>query len=77
MTHVVHEVVLTEQVPVVTKETVPVERVRIGATTVTDQQQVTGQVRKEQIDLERDLADHEPARSGRGASGPGDNRTDR
>jgi stress response protein YsnF len=41
--------------PVVTTETVPVERVRIGKETVTEQQTVTGEVRKEQI--EADLPD--------------------
>jgi uncharacterized protein (TIGR02271 family) len=45
-----HEVVLHAERPVVAKETVPVERVRIGTETVTEQQQVTEQVRKEQID---------------------------
>ena len=34
----------------VAKEAVPVERVRLGTETVTQQQQVTEQVRKEQID---------------------------
>ena len=34
----------------VAKETVPVERVRLGTETVTEEQQVTEQVRKEQID---------------------------
>ena len=44
-----HEVVLMAERPVVAKETVPVERVRLGTETVTEQQQVTEQVRKEQI----------------------------
>jgi stress response protein YsnF len=35
---------------VVAKEAVPVERVRLGTETVTQEQQVTEQVRKEQID---------------------------
>ncbi len=47
-----HEVVLTEERPVVAKEAVPVERVRLDKETVTDQVQVTEDVRKEQIDLE-------------------------
>jgi len=47
-----HEVVLTEERPVVTTEAVPVERVRLGTETVTDQETVTGQVRKEQIEVD-------------------------
>jgi uncharacterized protein (TIGR02271 family) len=45
-----HEVTLHAERPVVAKETVPVERVRLGTETVTQEQQVTEQVRKEQID---------------------------
>jgi uncharacterized protein (TIGR02271 family) len=45
-----HEVTLHAEQPVVQKETVPVERVRLGKETVTEQQEVTEQVRKEQID---------------------------
>jgi uncharacterized protein (TIGR02271 family) len=45
-----HEITLHAERPAVTKETVPVERVRLGAETVTEEQQVTEQVRKEQID---------------------------
>lgn len=44
-----HEVVLTEERAVVQKETVPVERVRLGTETVTEQQQVTEDVRHEEI----------------------------
>jgi uncharacterized protein (TIGR02271 family) len=47
-----HEVVLTEERPVVQKETVPVERVRLGKETVTEQEQVTDEVRKERIEAE-------------------------
>ena len=36
------------------KEAVPVERVRLGKETVTDQQPVTEEVRKEQIDTDGD-----------------------
>ena len=46
-----HEVVLTEERPVIAKETVPVERVRLGTETVTDQQQVTEDVSHEEIEL--------------------------
>ncbi len=47
-----HEVVLNAEQPVVTKETVPVERVKLGTQTVTEQQQVNETVRKEQIETE-------------------------
>ena len=49
-----HEVVLTGERAVVNKETVPVERVRLDTQTVTEQQRVTEEVRKEQIELEGD-----------------------
>jgi uncharacterized protein (TIGR02271 family) len=49
-----HEVTLTEEQPVVEKRAVPKERVRLSKDTVTDQEQVTEQVRKEQIDTEGD-----------------------
>jgi len=45
-----HEVTLHAERPVVAKETVPVERVRLGTETVTEQHQVDEQVRKERID---------------------------
>ncbi|MEO7262617.1 MAG: PRC and DUF2382 domain-containing protein [Jatrophihabitantaceae bacterium] len=45
-----HEVTLHAERPVVEKETVPVERVRLATETVTDQETVTEQVRKEQIE---------------------------
>ncbi len=47
-----HEVVLTAEKPVVAKETVPVERVRLGKETVTDEVEVTEDVRKEQIEVD-------------------------
>jgi len=50
-----HEVVLTAERPVVEKETVPVERVRLGTETVTENVQVSEEVRKEQIELEGDV----------------------
>jgi uncharacterized protein (TIGR02271 family) len=49
-----HEVVLREEEPVVHKRVVPKERVRLDKDTVTDQEQVTEQLRKEQIDLDDD-----------------------
>jgi uncharacterized protein (TIGR02271 family) len=47
-----HEVVLHEDEVVVDKDTVAKERVRLGKETVTDDQQVSEQVRKEQIETE-------------------------
>lgn len=49
-----HEVILHEERPVVEKETVPVERVRLDTETVTDDRTVTEEVRKEQIELDDD-----------------------
>jgi len=51
-----HEVTLTEERPVIQKETVPVERVRLDKDTVTDTENVTGEVRKEEIELEGDTS---------------------
>jgi uncharacterized protein (TIGR02271 family) len=45
-----HEVTLHAERPVVEKETVPVERVRLATETVTDEETVSEQVRKEQIE---------------------------
>ncbi len=47
-----HEVTLHAERPVVAKEAVPVERVRLDKTTVTDQETVSDTVRKEQIEME-------------------------
>jgi uncharacterized protein (TIGR02271 family) len=47
-----HEVVLTEERPVVEKETVPVERVRLSTDTVTDEAHVSEEVRHEEVDTE-------------------------
>lgn len=49
-----HEVVLHEERPVVEKEAVPVERVRLEADTVTDQETVSADVRKEEVDTDVD-----------------------
>ena len=46
--------VLHEERPVVAKETVPVERVRLDKETVTEQETVSEDVRKEQIDTDVD-----------------------
>jgi uncharacterized protein (TIGR02271 family) len=47
-----HEVTLHAERAVVDKEAVPVERVRLDKTTVTEQQQVTEGLRKEEIEVE-------------------------
>jgi uncharacterized protein (TIGR02271 family) len=58
-----HEVVLHAERPVVAKEAVPVERVRLDVDTVTEQQTVTDTVRKEQIEVDGDGV------TGRGTTG--------
>ena len=50
-----HEVVLHEEEPVVEKRAVPKERVRLAKETVTDDAQVSEQVRKERIQQEGDV----------------------
>ena len=47
-----HEVTLKAERPVVTTETEAVERVRLGKETVASTETVTGQVRKEQVELD-------------------------
>ncbi|MBA3262623.1 MAG: PRC and DUF2382 domain-containing protein [Thermoleophilaceae bacterium] len=49
-----HEVVLHEEEPVVEKRAVPKERVRLGKDVDVEEQQVSEQVRKEQIEVEDD-----------------------
>jgi stress response protein YsnF len=49
--------VLHAEQPVVQKEAVPVERVRLDTQTVTEQQQVGGEVRKEQVEVDGDGVD--------------------
>lgn len=58
-----HEVVLHEERPVVDKQTVAQERVRLNKDTYTDQEQVSEQVRKEQVETEGATGDHQ--RTGR------------
>jgi uncharacterized protein (TIGR02271 family) len=48
-----HEVTLHAERPVVDTEAVPVERVRLGKETVTEQETVGGEVRREEIELDR------------------------
>ncbi|WP_432495682.1 DUF2382 domain-containing protein [Kineococcus gypseus] len=47
-----HEVTLHEERAVAAKETVPVERVRLGTKTVTGEETVSAEVREEKIDLD-------------------------
>jgi uncharacterized protein (TIGR02271 family) len=47
-----HEVILREEEPVVEKRVVPKERVRLDKDTVTGEEQVAEEVRKEQIDIQ-------------------------
>ncbi len=49
-----HEVVLHAEQPVVAKEAVPVERVRLDKETVTEQVQVNESLRKEEIEVDGD-----------------------
>ena len=50
-----HEVVLHEEQPVVEKKTVPKERVRMDKESVTDEAQVSEEVRKERIEADGDI----------------------
>ena len=52
------DLVLHAEKPVVHKEAVPVERVRLRAETVTDEQTVSGKVRKEQFEVTDDNGKH-------------------
>jgi uncharacterized protein (TIGR02271 family) len=49
-----HEVVLHGEVPVVDKDVEAVERIRLDKETVTEQQTVSDEVRKERVDLDED-----------------------
>ncbi len=61
-----HEVTLHAERPVVDTEAVAVERVRLGKETVTDQETVGGEVRKEEIELDRgDATLRDDVRGGR------------
>ncbi|MDX6327556.1 MAG: hypothetical protein QOK15_3910 [Nocardioidaceae bacterium] len=53
----VEEVTLREERAVVDKETVDVEEVRIGKEQVTEQERVSGEVRKEHAEVEGDVTD--------------------
>ena len=47
-----HEVTLHAEEPVVQKDVVPKERVRMDTDVVTDERQISEEVRKEQIDVD-------------------------
>lgn len=49
-----HEVILHAEKPVVDKETVPVERIRLDTEEITENETITGQVRKEVVDVQDD-----------------------
>jgi uncharacterized protein (TIGR02271 family) len=55
-----HEVVLHEDRPVVSTEARPVERVRLEKETVTDEERVSGEVRKEHIDVDDEPGSRRP-----------------
>ncbi|MBA3232415.1 MAG: PRC and DUF2382 domain-containing protein [Propionibacteriales bacterium] len=57
-----HEVTLSEERPVVSKTTEPVERVRLGKQEMTEDKTVTEEVRKEQIEAEGDIANDPDSR---------------
>jgi len=70
-----HEVVLREERPVVEKDVVPTERVRLTKKTSTHDQTVSGEVRKEQVDTDVDSSDRKH-RQGRGGVEGGDRTAD-
>ena len=49
-----------EECPVAEKRTVPVERIRLDTETVTEQQTVSDEVRKERVDIEGDATPDRP-----------------
>ncbi|WP_091799069.1 YsnF/AvaK domain-containing protein [Prauserella marina] len=65
-----YEVTLHEERVVTAKETVPVERVRLSTETVTDEQTVSENVRKEQIDIDS-TEGVDVDRTGSGSDGTG------
>jgi uncharacterized protein (TIGR02271 family) len=58
-----HEVTLHEEVPVVEKRAVPKERVRLDTETMTDEHQVSEEVRKEQIEVDGDQSTYRDDRA--------------
>lgn len=56
-----YEVTLRAERPVVKKETVPIEQVHLAKETVTEQQRVSGEVRREEFDLDESETEIEAA----------------
>lgn len=52
-----HEVTLHAERPVVEKEVTPVERIKLGTETVSEEEKVTETVRKEQVELDDDAGE--------------------
>jgi hypothetical protein len=63
-----HEVTLRAERPVVEKEAVPVERIRLDKETVTDQERVSADVRKEEIEVDGDERKVYPLSAGMGGA---------
>ncbi|MEV3926826.1 PRC and DUF2382 domain-containing protein [Actinomadura coerulea] len=63
------EIILYEERPVISKETVPVERVRLRTEQVQDEQTVRGELRKERIEVTRDDGARGPHREEPGKGG--------
>ncbi|WP_344899125.1 PRC and DUF2382 domain-containing protein [Actinomadura meridiana] len=61
------EIILYEERPVISKETVPVERVRVRTEQVQDEQTIRGELRKERIEVTRDDGHGGERRGGRSA----------
>lgn len=57
-----HEVTLHQERPVVEKEAVPVERVRMDTETVADEETVSEDVRREEVELDRGAGDPDTGR---------------
>ena len=64
-----HEVVLHEERPVVEKDVVPTERVRLNKETTTHDETVSGEVRKEQVDTDVDSTDRKRRQGRAGVEG--------
>ena len=60
-----HEVTLRAERPVVSTETEAVERVRLGTETVRGEETVSGEVRKEEIEVDDDLSASDTRRGDR------------
>ncbi len=58
-----HEIKLFEETPVVEKTVKPVERVRLGTEVVTENETVTGEVRKERVEIEGDVTSKDDRQS--------------